>query len=46
LLREIVRTEGLTLVMVTHDRTVREFADVVYEMRDGQIIGQSVGGAA
>jgi len=39
LLREIVRTEGLTLVMVSHDPTVREFADVIYELRDGQIAG-------
>ena len=39
LLREIVRTEGLTLVMVSHDPTVREFADVIYELRDGQVMG-------
>jgi ABC-type lipoprotein export system ATPase subunit len=39
LLREIVRTEGLTLVMVSHDPTVREFADTIYELRDGQILG-------
>ncbi|HJZ48322.1 MAG TPA: ABC transporter ATP-binding protein [Roseiflexaceae bacterium] len=39
LLREIVRTEGLTLVMVSHDPTVREFADTIYELRDGQIVG-------
>ncbi|HEU5098618.1 MAG TPA: ABC transporter ATP-binding protein [Roseiflexaceae bacterium] len=38
LLREIVRTEGLTLVMVSHDPTVREFADTLYELRDGQVI--------
>src|SRR5215216_306792 len=38
LLREIVRTEGLTLVMVTHDATVREFADTIYELRDGQLM--------
>jgi ABC-type lipoprotein export system ATPase subunit len=42
LLREIVRTEGLTLVMVSHDPTVREFADVVYELRDGQIMSSEV----
>jgi ABC-type lipoprotein export system ATPase subunit len=39
LLREIVRTEGLTLVMVSHDPTVREFADTIYELRDGQLMG-------
>lgn len=38
LLREIVRTEGVTLVMATHDRTVFDFADVVYQLRDGQIV--------
>jgi ABC-type lipoprotein export system ATPase subunit len=37
LLREIVRSEGVTLVMATHDPTVREFADQIYELRDGQI---------
>lgn len=37
LLRNIVDTEGVTLVMVTHDRTVHEFADRVYHISDGQI---------
>jgi putative ABC transport system ATP-binding protein len=37
LLRKIVETEGVTLVMASHDRTVHEFADDVYHMRDGQI---------
>src|SRR5262245_21480714 len=37
LLREIVRTEGVTLVIATHDQTVREFADTVYQVVDGQI---------
>ncbi len=37
LMREIVQTEGVTLVMASHDRTVHEFADDVYHMRDGQI---------
>jgi len=37
LLREIVRSEGVTLVMATHDQTVREFADAVYRVVDGQI---------
>ena len=46
LLREIVRTEGLTLVMVSHDPTVREFADVIYELRDGQMIGNETQAAA
>ena len=38
LLRQLVRTEHVTLVMATHDRTVHEFADVVYQVRDGQIV--------
>ncbi len=38
LMREIVRTEGVTLVMATHDRTVHEFADMVYQLHDGQIV--------
>jgi ABC-type lipoprotein export system ATPase subunit len=29
----------LTLVMVSHDPTVREFADTIYELRDGQLMG-------
>jgi ABC-type lipoprotein export system ATPase subunit len=38
LLREIVRTEGVTLVMATHDRTVHEFADRVHQIQDGQFV--------
>jgi putative ABC transport system ATP-binding protein len=37
LLREIVRTEGLSLVIATHDQVVREFADVIYHVTDGQL---------
>jgi len=37
LLRTIVRTEGVTLIMATHDRTIFDFADVVYQLRDGRI---------
>lgn len=39
LLRNIVRSEGVTLVMATHDRAVFDFADIVYQLRDGQITG-------
>src|SRR5262249_24262116 len=38
LLREISRSEGVTLVMATHDRSVVDVADRAYEMRDGQIV--------
>jgi ABC-type lipoprotein export system ATPase subunit len=37
LLREIVRVEGVTLVMATHDRSVHAFADRVCQVRDGQL---------
>jgi putative ABC transport system ATP-binding protein len=37
LMRQIVQTEGLTLITATHDQTVREFADVVYRVVDGQV---------
>jgi ABC-type lipoprotein export system ATPase subunit len=33
-----VRTEGVTLVMATHDRTIHEFAEDVYHLSDGQIV--------
>lgn len=38
LLRTIVRTEGVTLIMATHDRAIFDFADIVYRLRDGQIV--------
>jgi ABC-type lipoprotein export system ATPase subunit len=37
LLREIVKVEGVTLVMATHDHAVPEFADTVYRVVDGQL---------
>jgi ABC-type lipoprotein export system ATPase subunit len=46
LLREIVRSERVTLVMATHDRSVHEFADEVYHMRDGAIFERTVAGDA
>jgi ABC-type lipoprotein export system ATPase subunit len=42
LLREIVHSTGVTLVMATHDRAVRHYADVVYEMSDGQLAERHV----
>jgi putative ABC transport system ATP-binding protein/peptide/nickel transport system ATP-binding protein len=36
-----VRAEGVTLVMATHDQTVRDFADLVYRVVDGQISGRA-----
>jgi putative ABC transport system ATP-binding protein len=37
LLRKITHSTAVTLVIATHDRTVRHYADVVYEMSDGQL---------
>lgn len=37
LFREIVDSEGVTLVMATHDPTVEDYADFIYELVDGQI---------
>ena len=41
LMREIVRAEGVTLVIVSHDRTVHEFADTVHQIRDGEIVSSN-----
>ena len=38
LFREIVKTENVTLLMVTHDPLVDEYADRVLVMKDGQIV--------
>lgn len=37
LLREAVRSRGVTLVLVTHDMGVAAFADRIVHLRDGQI---------
>lgn len=36
--REIIRTEGVTICMTTHDPTILEVADHVYEMVDGKFV--------
>ncbi|MDZ4722149.1 MAG: ABC transporter ATP-binding protein [Roseiflexaceae bacterium] len=46
LLRDIVKAEKVTLVMATHDRTIHEFADEVYHMRDGQIFDRTRDGVS
>jgi putative ABC transport system ATP-binding protein len=43
LLRQLVHAGHVTLIMATHDRTVRDFADVVYQVRDGQIVERMAG---
>ncbi|RLT24709.1 MAG: ABC transporter ATP-binding protein [Chloroflexi bacterium] len=37
LMRKIVKSEGVTLIMATHDQSVHQYADVIHHMRDGQI---------
>jgi len=37
LFRQIVDSEGVTLVMATHDPTVQDYADIIYELVDGRI---------
>lgn len=38
LLRDLVKREGKTLVVVTHDARLADLADIRLQMRDGQII--------
>ncbi len=38
LFRYIVAHEGITVVMATHDPVIEEYAHIVYELGDGQII--------
>jgi putative ABC transport system ATP-binding protein len=39
LLRDTVRTEGLTAVVATHDAALLDVADRVVELRDGRLVG-------
>ncbi|MER6298229.1 ABC transporter ATP-binding protein [Kitasatospora sp. NPDC001539] len=38
LLRAVVRSEGVTVLVATHDPTLMELADRVIELRDGRIV--------
>jgi len=40
LLRELTRTEGITIVTCTHDRLVMERADRVEELADGRLVAR------
>ena len=40
LLRDVVRTEGVTAVVATHDPVMLDVADRVLELRDGELLAQ------
>jgi putative ABC transport system ATP-binding protein len=46
LLRRLSRTEGRTIVMVTHDPSAAAVADRVVFLRDGRVAGEVPGGSA
>lgn len=37
-LRELVRHEGMTVILATHDPAIMDIVDQVYELEDGQIV--------
>ncbi len=37
LMRTIVKSEGVTMIMATHDQSVHHYADIIHHMRDGQV---------
>ncbi|MFD9454532.1 ABC transporter ATP-binding protein [Streptomyces sp. NPDC059985] len=43
LLRAVVRSEGVTALVATHDPAMIELADRVVELRDGRIVEESTG---
>lgn len=42
LFRELVKDDGITIVMTTHDETMMELADIVYTLDDGQVTDVTV----
>ncbi|WP_438445999.1 ABC transporter ATP-binding protein [Gorillibacterium sp. sgz5001074] len=38
-LRDLVKDEGMTVVLTTHDPAIMEIVDQVYELEDGRIVG-------
>ncbi|MFX0168560.1 MAG: ABC transporter ATP-binding protein [Candidatus Hodarchaeota archaeon] len=45
LLRNLTKTQGLTLIVVGHDQRLTSVADRVIEMSDGKFVNERVGGA-
>ncbi|MCM1498655.1 MAG: ABC transporter ATP-binding protein [Clostridium sp.] len=45
LFKELIATEGMTMIMTTHDSGLMDFGDVVYELEDGEIIGREEHGS-
>lgn len=41
LLRSVVRSEGVTALIATHDPLIVDMADRVVELRDGRLVGGS-----
>jgi ABC-type lipoprotein export system ATPase subunit len=41
LFRRIVETEGVTILMATHDALVDEYAQLLFELKDGRLIGEN-----
>ncbi len=44
-LRELARKPGRSVIVVTHDPRVYEFADRIAEMEDGRVLRQLEGAA-
>jgi putative ABC transport system ATP-binding protein len=42
LLRAVVASEGVTAVVATHDPALIDVADAVHELRDGQVVAESL----
>ncbi len=38
LFRKLVEKEGITIVMTTHDPNLMELGDIIYEMKDGELV--------
>ena len=44
-IRSLVRTEGVSAIVATHDPLLLDIADTVVELRDGQVVSQGSNGA-